>query len=673
MKASATYLLILLITLSINGFGQYATPQLMAIDSLLSIYEYEEARRLLEELPESNELESLVLWADYHLSVWNNAEAAKYYRQLTASKYRNDSTHHLMIAKGLNDLGIAYYRMGEMDSAVQAHHRSLEWYRPYRGHKGFQYNYNNLAIIAKEQKQYEQALDYYGKSLQAALSAHDTVGVAYNHLNRAMLLADNVSYLESLDYFYRALELFGAAGESYLQAVTNIRLSAIYVKLNSADSAFSKLIKAKKIFLQNNKEKSMVPVYFRLAQVHYDYKHYDSVAYYLDHAEQLSNDTQSPIYMADIHMMKGDLHLLDSERSEARLDYEKAVEYSQGKYLQDAFRAQIKLAELDIGERRFAKAIDRLTAGFNKIQTMPAELESQVYRLLYEAHKGLNQIAMALSYLEKHTEIQPRLMNSEKALEVARIEYRDYLEFKQKEERLMRERMRDEYQTDIDRQQLITYSTIGIGILLLTLAIIVYNLYHHKKTANRLLTYKNQTIESKNEELKAKNEELSALREKDYENQQREKQLLQETIHLKERELAGIAMVNHEKNSVLSAIDDRLNQLSQHADEGTKTKLKELKKTVSLSIDTQASWDSFIHQFDRVHPDFFQKLKTQYPSLSVNDLKISAYIKVGMDNKEIAQASNIALSTVKKNINRLKKKLELGAEESIRDFLLQVN
>ena len=57
--------------------------------------------------------------------------------------------------------------------------------------------------------------------------------------------------------------------------------------------------------------------------------------------------------------------------------------------------------------------------------------------------------------------------------------------------------------------------------------------------------------------------------------------------------------------------------------------------------------------------------------MSVNDLKLCAYIKVGMDNKQIASASNLALATVKKNINRTKKKLGLNAEGSIRDFLVQ--
>ena len=47
-----------------------------------------------------------------------------------------------------------------------------------------------------------------------------------------------------------------------------------------------------------------------------------------------------------------------------------------------------------------------------------------------------------------------------------------------------------------------------------------------------------------------------------------------------------------------------------------------------------------------------------------------AYLKVRMDNKVITQINNINVAGVKKSVNRMKKKLFLKPEDSIRDFLI---
>ncbi|MEQ9302360.1 MAG: hypothetical protein RJQ14_00480, partial [Marinoscillum sp.] len=73
----------------------------------------------------------------------------------------------------------------------------------------------------------------------------------------------------------------------------------------------------------------------------------------------------------------------------------------------------------------------------------------------------------------------------------------------------------------------------------------------------------------------------------------------------------------------------------------------------------------------QVYPGFFEKIKKDYDDLTLNQLKTAAYIKVGMDNRDIAQVTNVALESVHKSVNRLKKKLDLGPDDGIRDFLIK--
>jgi len=72
---------------------------------------------------------------------------------------------------------------------------------------------------------------------------------------------------------------------------------------------------------------------------------------------------------------------------------------------------------------------------------------------------------------------------------------------------------------------------------------------------------------------------------------------------------------------------------------------------------------------DELHQEFFKKIKDQFPNLSNNDLRLCAYIKVGLNSKEIAEILNIRPSSSYINRSRLRKKLNLKTEDDLYDFL----
>ena len=157
-------------------------------------------------------------------------------------------------------------------------------------------------------------------------------------------------------------------------------------------------------------------------------------------------------------------------------------------------------------------------------------------------------------------------------------------------------------------------------------------------------------------EIRKKNTEIASLLEKERDHHQ--------------RELTLYAVYEHEKNEMLISLRDQLRQLTGSAEKIDKG-IKEVIKQVEQGITNEKSWDTFVTHFESVHPDFIKNLKQQHPTLTPNDLRISSYIKIGMDNKEIAQIAGLRVGSVRSNINRLKKRMSLGASDSIRDYLLQ--
>lgn len=151
---------------------------------------------------------------------------------------------------------------------------------------------------------------------------------------------------------------------------------------------------------------------------------------------------------------------------------------------------------------------------------------------------------------------------------------------------------------------------------------------------------------------------------------EKEKEYLQQQVDLKERELSSFVMKAHERNRVFEMLLETIDKLDRQTPESGKTYIKDLKRSIKAQMSNENNWEHFVLQFEKVHPEFLNKLKSRHESLTINDLKLCAYIRIGLNNKEIANTSGIAYFSVKKNINRLKKKLGLNQQDDIRNFLL---
>lgn len=144
------------------------------------------------------------------------------------------------------------------------------------------------------------------------------------------------------------------------------------------------------------------------------------------------------------------------------------------------------------------------------------------------------------------------------------------------------------------------------------------------------------------------------------------KELLQKDIELKNRKLSTASMLIVEKNGLLQEFTGELQKIESEVSQGShtvQTHLKNLRKRVNNHLDIDHSWETFRLHFDEVHPDFFQSLTRMFPTLSHKDQKLSAYIKMGLDNKQIAQLLNITPSSTRTALTRLKQKM--GLEEDI--------
>jgi len=141
---------------------------------------------------------------------------------------------------------------------------------------------------------------------------------------------------------------------------------------------------------------------------------------------------------------------------------------------------------------------------------------------------------------------------------------------------------------------------------------------------------------------------------------------LQQQLRNKTIELANKAKESEGVNRLLISIQEKFREM-QEDPKRDKSKLSEIRLLLKSNIKVEDR--AFEIQMDELHQEFFKNIKEQFPNLSINDLRLCAYIRVGLNSKEIANILNIQPSSSYIGRSRLRKKLNLKTEDDLYDFL----
>ncbi|TVQ50471.1 MAG: Y Y Y domain-containing protein [Saprospirales bacterium] len=169
--------------------------------------------------------------------------------------------------------------------------------------------------------------------------------------------------------------------------------------------------------------------------------------------------------------------------------------------------------------------------------------------------------------------------------------------------------------------------------------------------------------------LQAKNQ-----RELEYQESENKRKLmrlnnekLQQDIESKNRELAISTMSLIKKNKVLNAIKSELSK-----SDGDPKQLKKVLNLINKNLKSGSDWEFFEKAFNNADRDFFKKVKNIHSSLTPDDLRLCAYLRLNLSSKEMAPLLGISPKSVEIKRYRLRKKMDLDSDVNLTEYILQI-
>jgi tetratricopeptide (TPR) repeat protein/DNA-binding CsgD family transcriptional regulator len=455
---------------------------------------------------------------------------------------------------------------------------------------------------------YAEAITYFLRSLHIAeeIDIKELLTDLYDDLGMVMMFLED--YKQALAYFDMAMETSVHIGSQINKANVLRNIGFVLLIRKNYDSADIYFSRALRIYGEERYFPGMAFAHVGLGNADFTREAYASALAHFDAALEVTNSIG--------------------------MDLRITVPFIETLCLNRLGETYIKLGMLDEAKKVLSRSI-----AVSKAHAMPGRraFASKYMSEVYEAQGNIDQ---ALSYFKTYNLLLDSLVSARVVNLVTKLEMEyQYLKI-QKEKELEQQRKDAEQQ----RREMRLKFLVGIAVLLLILIIVIFILYR-----------KNQANKAKQQELTQKNLEL-------------EKKNLEKELAFKNKELTTSVMYQLKKNNFIWNISEKLKKIALGLTPENRKSVKAIIKEMEGNM-SKESWDEFEFRFNEVHNDFYDNLLKEFPTLTPNELKLSAFLKLNMTTKDIATITYQSTHSITVARYRLRNKLKLERDENLVSFL----
>lgn len=484
----------------------------------------------------------------------------------------------------------------------------------------------------------------YGQQAKAlAEILSDSSGLAFS--NRVIGVAHwaRGSYDRGLEYLLDGLSIYRNKSDTLGEANCLMNIGLIYADRSDDDLALEYYFEALRLFEIVNATNRSATTYVKLATIFIRQKDFSAAYDFLKRAEYIHGSDNFLYGMSEILNRYGLLKTATEEYDSAALYLNHSLEVSEK--IQDidgVTRNYINLADVSLLTNKKEDAEDYLN------KALIAGRKVQSHKFLKEIYDRLQQIARekgnlekAIIYYDQYVQQKDSIFNEQTLNNISRLE----AELATAEQK--RQLKAKENEIVILEQESEIQQTRVLGLILLLVAIVVL----------AVLIIRNRQLSAQRKEQLAKQEADEAKQELEFKN----------------RELVSYTVNFVQKNQLFEELMNSVSEMKKLTSDDTRNGLISMERTIKRHLQIDRDWEDFKMRFENLHSGFFDKILAKESTLTGNDLKLCALVKMNFSIKEISEMMGISTESVKTARYRLKKKLDLPGEMSINDFLNTVS
>lgn len=196
--------------------------------------------------------------------------------------------------------------------------------------------------------------------------------------------------------------------------------------------------------------------------------------------------------------------------------------------------------------------------------------------------------------------------------------------------------------------------------------------YHIRRKIEKERHKAHQDAEKAKKLLELELEQLKLQRDKERINAVKEH--LEEDVIEKSKQLANYTLQLSQKKELFNELQTDLKSLREiNKNDESRRRISQIFQKLHQNKIGEEFMDIFDVNFEKVNHNFFEGLKKINSTLTKRELRLCAFVKMDLTNKEIAPLLNISIRGVENARYRVRKKLNVQHEENFVSFLESIS
>jgi tetratricopeptide (TPR) repeat protein/DNA-binding CsgD family transcriptional regulator len=472
------------------------------------------------------------------------------------------------------------------------------------------------------------SIDYHQKAIDFALRHEMPLETAI-YLHKKGLFYFTFSHnIEACQYFLQAYDKFKQIGLDNVPDISRYlaEQGQFYYALRDYDSARPLLQLALKYPISQIRIR--INLTTAIALIFRSTKNYPAAIDYFNKALDIAVAHKDTAWIAITKGNIGSVYFMQGDYQKAipdlLVDYQACMKY---KEFSNAAKTLLRLSHINIYYKQYAQA----TARVDSAEAMIKGSKEDVLGIMCEIYNQRSTLAQvsgqykdAVMFTNKYQASRDSIARRDNIGEVERVKLK--------------------YATENYRNQISTIKTIAdvgafkrnavifILFLLIVIFVLVFNRFRlNAKRDQELLLIRKKRVDEK---LKSAAESLKLY-----------------TENLKQN------------NALIETFKAEIERFKEQSTDRAGD--EHLEKLMQAHIMTDDTWNEFKKLFTKVHGGFFARLRSTYPYLTDTDTRLLSLVKLGLNNREMANMLGITVEGIKKSKQRLRKKMELPSETDI--------